>query len=222
MKVVKCKSHELWLGKRVIGGSSAAAVVGENPYKSKQKLYRELIGEEKPEDISNKPYVIFGKKAEEHLRKLFALKYTDFEVIEPKTIEKDGYIELFVGDKEFMTATLDGELDHKELGHGGIEIKTSEIINTLTKEKWKDGRIPMNYYCQILHYFAVRPDIKYFVLYAYLSYSNAEGETWQYLRPYFFSRENCEKDIKWLVEQEEIFWNEYVIKKVEPPLELKI
>jgi len=221
-EVIKCSSEKDWLGRRVIGGSSASAVVGENPYKSAQELFQELIGEKKAKDISDKPYVIFGKKAEEHIRALFALKYPDFKVTDPKTMEKDGYIELFQRkDKPFMTGTLDGELDHEILGHGGIEIKTTEVLNTLSREKWK-GTIPMNYYCQIVHYMAVREDIKYFIVYALLSYSDADGNTWQTLRPYFFSREDCEDDIKHLEEEETKFWNEYVLKKVEPPLSIKI
>ncbi len=221
-KVIKCTSEKDWLGHRVIGGSSASAIVGENPYKTAQELFQELIGNKKPEDISGKPYVIFGKKAEEHIRALFGLKYTDFKVTDPKTIEKDGCIELFQReDKPFMTATLDGELDHETLGHGGLEIKTTEVLNTISREKWK-GSIPMNYYCQILHYMAVREDIQYFVVYALLAYSDSEGNTWQTMRPYFFSREDCKDDIAWLEEEETKYWNEYVLKKVEPPLAIKI
>lgn len=225
-ETIKCISDEDWKSHRVIGGSSAACIVGHNPYKTAQELWAEIIGQKEPEDISDKPYVIFGKKAEEHIRNIFSLKYVDeYEVINPTTVEKEGYIEVFRRtDKPFMTATCDGFLVDKETGETGIlEIKTCDILSSHQKEKWKDG-IPMNYYCQILHYMAVRQDCTFAIVYAYLSYKAPNGETWQVLRPYCFSKKDpqVKADVEWLEEEETNWWNKYVVTRIEPPVTVNI
>ena len=66
------KDHEEWLKNRKrIGGSDAAAVLGLNPYMSNLELWQVKTGLYAPDDISDKPYVIYGTNAEEHLRQLF-------------------------------------------------------------------------------------------------------------------------------------------------------
>ncbi|MEG1781609.1 MAG: YqaJ viral recombinase family protein [Clostridium sp.] len=58
--------REEWLAARKnhIGGSDASACVGMNPYKSNVELWKEKMGIRIPEDISDKPYVQYGTKAE--------------------------------------------------------------------------------------------------------------------------------------------------------------
>ena len=48
-----------------------------NRYKSNVALWREKTGHEIPEDISDKPAVIFGKSAEKHLRELYRLEFPE-------------------------------------------------------------------------------------------------------------------------------------------------
>ena len=222
--IIKCTSHEDWLAHRTIGGSDASVILDENPYRNKQQLYRELKGIETPKDISEKPYVLFGKRAEEHIRALFALKYADiYEVIDPPTLEKDGYIELlYRKDKPYLTGTLDGRLIDKESKvMGGIEIKTADVIKSSAKEKWTDG-VPNNYYDQILHYFVVDRSLMFFHLVALLSYKTKEGEDRATLRQYYFTREMCQNDIDNLESEETKYWEEYVEKGIEPPLRIAI
>ena len=66
-KVFPFETEKQWLKGRMIGigGSDASAVVGLNPYKSNIELFEEKIGRKIPKDISDKPCVIYGKKAEE-------------------------------------------------------------------------------------------------------------------------------------------------------------
>ena len=52
-----------------IGGSDAGAAVGVNPYKSAFKLYLEKVGDQVPEDISNKPAVKRGVRLEPEIIK---------------------------------------------------------------------------------------------------------------------------------------------------------
>lgn len=222
--IKKCISHEDWLSKRTIGGSDASVILDENPYRNKQQLYRELKGIETPKDISDKPYVLFGKRAEEHIRALFALKYVDdYEVIDPPTLEKDGFIELlFREDKPYLTATLDGRLVDKHSGKKGfIEVKTADVIKSSAKEKWTDG-VPDNYYDQITHYFVVDRSVEFCILVALLSYRTKDGDDRATLRAYLFTRELCEHDIENLENAETDFWENNVIKGVEPPLRIGI
>ena len=75
-------NEQEWLSGRMngIGGSDASAVVGMNPYKSNIDLFEEKIGRRIPEDISDKPCVIYGKLAESPVRELFRLDYPEYQV----------------------------------------------------------------------------------------------------------------------------------------------
>ncbi len=70
-------SREEWLQARKnhIGGSDASACVGVNPYKSNVDLWEEKTGLRQPEDISGKDYVIYGTRAEGHLREFHEEEY---------------------------------------------------------------------------------------------------------------------------------------------------
>lgn len=81
-KAYDFENEQQWLKGRMngIGGSDASAVVGMNPYKSNIDLFEEKIGRVIPKDISDKPCVIYGKKAEEYIRELFKLDYPEYQV----------------------------------------------------------------------------------------------------------------------------------------------
>lgn len=146
----KTKSEWLRARKGKIGGSDAAAVLGLNPYKTNQELYEEMIGVRTVADISDKPYVIYGTKAEEHIRALFALDHPEYQV------DYYGDNMLVNGKYPFAHASLDGELIELETGRKGIfECKTTELFSSMSKEKWDGDNIPDNYYIQVLHYLMV-------------------------------------------------------------------
>ena len=63
-----------------IGGSDAAAILGLSPFKSNIEVWEEKTGVREPEDISAKPQVQYGTKAEDMLVKLFALDYPQYRV----------------------------------------------------------------------------------------------------------------------------------------------
>lgn len=133
-----------------IGGSDAAAVLGLNPYKTNEELWKEMVGIKEPIDISDKPYVIYGIKAEEHIRAIFALDHPEYKV------EYFGDNMLLNDKYPFAHASLDGELTEIETGRKGIfECKTSELFGSMHKEKWDGEHIPDNYYIQVLHYLMV-------------------------------------------------------------------
>lgn len=199
-----------WLEERKkgIGGSDAAAIIGANPYKDNIKLWEEKTGRKTADDISDKSYVKYGTEMEPILRESFKIKHPEFEIVhEENTIIKHPVY-------PFLFASLDGILINKETGEKGIlEIKTSEILRSMQKEKWKD-QIPPNYYCQILHYLNVT-GFTFVKLFAELNYE----ENYQVTKTYTIERKDVEEDIKYLEKKEIEFWK-YIEEDKCPPLVL--
>jgi len=212
-RMIQLPSREAWLKYRTgfIGGSDASAVIGRNPYKSNVDLYREKTGLLVPEDIGEKPFVKYGNDAEPHLRALFALDYPQYRV---------DYVEnnLWLNDRfPWAHASLDGWLTEKETGRKGIlEIKTTEILKSQQKEKWRD-RIPDNYYIQCIWYLAVT-EFEFVILKGQLK-SVINGTPYLQTRHYTINREDAEDDIDYLMQKCSEFW-EYVKAKKQPPLVL--
>lgn len=213
IKRLQFETHDEWLQNRTrIGGSDAAAIVGLNPWQTNVELWAVKTGKHKPEDISEKPFVKYGTMAEEHIRALFSLDFPEYDV------EYYGDNMILNDEFPFAAASLDGELIEKETGRRGIlEIKTTEILRSMQKEKWRD-QIPENYYCQILHYLMVT-GYEFAVLVAQLKYDYG-GEIVKHTRHYKIEREEVAEDIDFLAAAEAEFW-EQVQNNVEPPLLLK-
>lgn len=209
-KIFDFKDEKEWLSGRMngIGGSDASAVVGMNPYKTNIELFEEKIGCKIPEDISDKPYVIYGKCAEEHIRELFKLDYPEYEVEhhEFRILQSVKY--------PFMQASLDGELLDESGRKGILEIKTTNILQNMQYEKWKD-RIPDNYYLQVLHYLLVT-GYEFVVLRARLK-SNWGKEIRVQEKDYFIERDEVQEDLDYLLKEEIKFWK-YVESERKPSL----
>lgn len=204
------ETREEWLKIRRcgIGGSDAGTAVGMNKYKSNVQLWREKTGLETPEDISDKPAVIFGKKAEKHLRELYRLEY-------PENIVKYSEFGMYFSDRlPFMFATLDGEITTPDGLRGVLEIKTTTIQNSRQWDEW-DDRIPDSYYIQVLHQLACT-GFDFAVVMAYIRYTK-NGEKRSQIRYYHLERHHVMTDIEWLEEKEKNFW-QYVVENRIPPL----
>lgn len=203
-------NEQEWLSGRLnsIGGSDASAVVGMNPYKTNIELFEEKTGRRVPEDISEKPYVIYGKKAEEYIRELFRLDYPEYQV------EHHEFRILQSLSHPFMQASLDGELTDQEGRRGILEIKTTNILQSMQYEKWKD-RIPDNYYIQVLHYLLVT-GYEFVVLRAHLVSEWGQDKRTT-VKHYFIEREEVREDLDMLLEEEKKFWA-YVESGRKPPL----
>ena len=155
-----------WLQKRKkgIGGSDAAAVIGQNPYMTNVELWEIKTGRKEQADISDKEAVKFGVAAEDHIRQMFILDY-------PKFFVKHESFKIYENIKHpFIKGSFDGEITDGETGKSGVlEIKTGTIRRATDWEKWggkdfKEIKIPQNYYIQILHYFLVREDFEFAIL----------------------------------------------------------
>lgn len=192
-------SFDEWLRNRSgIGGSDASSVLGLNPYKSNTELWEEKTGRRVPEDISYKDYVQYGHDAEPLLRQLFSLDYPEYKVeyYDNNIIQNEKY--------PWAHASLDGELVDQEGRRGILEIKTTNILQSMQREKWK-GQIPDNYYIQVLHYLLVT-EYDFVVLKAQLK-TVWQGEVQLQTKHYYMERTDVSEDIELLRKEEERFWN---------------
>lgn len=191
-------SREEWLEKRksFIGGSDASAIVGMNPYKNNVELWEEKTGRRIAEDISGKDVVKYGHDAEPYLRELFKLDFPEYRVF---------YEENNIWTNErfpWAHASLDGWLHDHDGRLGILEIKTTNILQSMQKEKWR-GRIPDNYYIQVLHYMLVL-EAEFAVLKAQLKYVY-DGEIKLTTNHYLIERKEVEADIDYLMQAEKRF-----------------
>lgn len=208
-----CNDHADWLHARSerIGGSDAAAILGCNPWMTNVQLWKYKTGKAKQKDISDKEVVKYGTNAEEYLRELFKLDFPQYDV---HYVENNMWLN---SDYPFAHASLDGWLVDKETGRKGIlEIKTTNISQSLQKEKWKN-RIPDNYYIQVLHYLMVT-DFNFVILKAQLKY-DYDGDIMLNTRHYKIEREAVLEDIEYLIKAEKEF-SEYIKNDIKPPLVL--
>ena len=203
---ISYSSEEEWHGIRNkhIGGSDCATIMGYNEYKNAVDLWKEKTGRKIPDNLSENQAIIRGKESENLLIEHFKINNPNYTVGKlEKTLESLKY--------PFMSANLDGTLEHKELGKGVLEIKTAACHSYgIYKLKWKT-EIPIEYYLQIQHYLAVT-GWDYAVLYADIKLAFADNK--HEIRQYFIQRD--EIDIEEIVKKEVEFYN-YIKNDIQPP-----
>ena len=214
------KNHDEWLELRLkgIGGSEAAAVIGQSPWCSNVELWKRKTGRTTAPDISNNEAVQYGHDAEPLLRGLFALDYAD----RYKTEYFSEFDMVHHPEHPYIFATLDGRLTELETGRKGVlEIKTTSILRSMQKEQWwQDGKpcIPQQYYIQVLHQL-LATGWDFAILHAQLKYeygSNPEDIRSE-RRTYTIERTDHQESIDYLKEKEVIFWEQYVKRDICPP-----
>lgn len=205
VEMITLDSREDWLNHRErIGGSDASAILGMNPYRTNIELWQIKTGQLIPEDISEKPYVKYGTEAEKYLRELFKLDFPEYQVM---------YVEnnMFLNDKyNFGHASLDGWLIDQNGRRGVWECKTTNILQSMQKEKW-NHRIPDNYYVQLLHYLLIT-EFEFAVLKAQLKYE-FNGEIYLQTKHYKIERAEVQEDIEFLESAERKFWKQVQERK---------
>lgn len=205
VEMITLDSWEDWLNHRErIGGSDASAILGMNPYRTNIELWQIKTGQLIPEDISEKPYVKYGTEAEKYLRELFKLDFPEYQVM---------YVEnnMFLNDKyNFGHASLDGWLIDQNGRRGVWECKTTNILQSMQKEKW-NHRIPDNYYVQLLHYLLIT-EFDFAVLKAQLKYE-FNGEIYLQTKHYKIERAEVQEDIEFLESAERKFWKQVQERK---------
>lgn len=208
MKILN--SREDWLKNRMggIGGSEISAVIGQNPYLSNVDLWELKTGRRQPEDISEKPFVKYGTQAEMHLRGLFRLDFPNLSVdfVDNNSWTNSKY--------PWAKASLDGWLTDQDGRIGILEIKTSEVLSSMHKERW-NNQLPQNYYCQTLMYMAV-VEADFAVMKAQLK-TVFDGAPYLQTKHFFIERDEVQEDINFLMKKGAEFW-EYVKNDICPPL----
>ena len=212
--MVRCKrfdSREEWLkGRKTIGGSDIAAVLGESPWMSNVDLWRLKTGRAEPKDLSRNELVVYGQKAEELLRDLFALDFPQYTV---------GYFpeNMWTNDQmPYAHASLDSWLIDQDDRFGVLEIKTVTIQRSGQWKEW-DNRMPQHYYLQLLWEMAVT-EAEFGILLAQLK-SVRDDDVLKVTKHYFVERAEVEDDILEVMRAGAEFW-EYVKNDIDPPLSL--
>ncbi len=218
------KDRQEWLSYRVrgIGASESSSILGYNAYKNSVELYLEKI-RPKSENTYNEPTEAqeYGILAEEPLRELFKLTYKKKYLV----YYQDNVILQSVSNP-YMLYSPDGlvlDLETNELGI--YEGKTAGILNNIMRENWK-GQIPNNYFIQLLHGMFVT-GFKFAILNVELRYEFTDKETKIKTltferRDFRINRDSVEEDIKYLVDNVHEFWNENVLKQIQPALNIQI
>lgn len=193
-----------------IGASEASAIVGCNPYMSNVDLWKIKTGRKSAPDISSNAHVAYGHAAEGPIRDLFALDYPEYEVTYGGAFDMVRHPEY-----PWLFATLDGRLVERETGRRGVyEGKTTEILRSIAKEKWRDS-VPQNYYVQNLHQL-LATGWDFAVLHAQLK-RVWEGEIKSTRQTYKIERSDVQEDLDYLLGEEIKFWG-YVERDECPPL----
>lgn len=193
-------SNEDWLGyrRKGIGGSDAAAIMGQSPFCTKRDLFYDKCGIQPVLDEEETNWVAkeVGHRLEDLVAEIFSRK-TGIKVY---PIRKMFQHPLY----PFMLADVDFFIDFPDGTKGILECKTT---NYNCQDKWANNSVPVNYEYQGRHYMSVMNVDK--VYFACL-YGNNENE---FIIRFMERDMEVEAD---LIAEEEFFWNENVMKKVEP------
>ncbi len=154
---VNCNNEEEWLKERAkhLQASDAAAILDLSPWTNASELYDQKSGLVSPKDISSKPYVIYGKRMEEHIREAALLDLPYFEC------EYHQYDILVNRKRPWQACTLDGELTVVADNPWNIPIGTKGVLECKTGQ-WKGYKdlqnwieFPLHYHIQQVHQLAV-------------------------------------------------------------------
>lgn len=189
---VKDLSHEQWLELRRsgIGGSDAAAIVGLHPYVSKLTLYADKKGILPEKEDTER--MRLGRDLEDYVAQRFC-------EATGKKVKRSGYMwrhPMY----EFVLANIDREIVGED---AFLECKTTMNYE---RHDYDSGEIPMNYYCQCMHYMAVTGCEKCYL--AVLVFGKGF---------YWFEIKRDEDEINALIDNEVEFWQSYVLQD-RPPL----
>jgi putative phage-type endonuclease len=185
-------SREDWLQLRKtgIGGSDAGAICGLNPFSSPIKVFWDKTSDETEEQDSEA--VRQGHDLEDYVAQRFT-EATGLKVHRSNFMYRSVEHECMIADVDRLVVGEDA----------GLECKTASAYNA---DKWKNGEIPLHYIMQCYHYMAVTGKRTWYIAAVIL------GSEFVYRRLTW-----DDKLISYLIETEENFWNQYIMKKIMPP-----
>lgn len=203
------RSREEWLNGRIkgIGGSDVSVLVGKNPYKTQNELWKEKKGLVKAKELSSAS-IDHGNRLEPVLRHWFKASFPEFDV------QYQENVILQSKEREWMLYSPDGLLFHEELGKGIFEGKTTLIQNSNMLENW-NNQIPIQYYCQVLHGLLVTK-FDFIIVVSELRFAWNEDRV--EIRKYLIKREEVTEDLEWLLFEEDRNYREFYLGDKEPPI----
>lgn len=204
MKVLNAKIYaskagitdEQWrdLRRNGIGGSDAAAIMGVSPYQSAFAVYMDKLGF-LPEKEDSEP-MRQGRDLEEYVAKRF-VEYMQ-NIGTPKKVKNCNFI-LQHPKFDYMLANVDRLIVGE---NAGLECKTTSVYN---KTDFSSGDVPLTYFAQCQHYMAVTGAERWYLAILVLN----KGF-------YVFDVQRSEADIRSLMSAEQNFWENNILKRVEP------
>lgn len=179
----------LQLRKTGIGGSDAGAICGMNPYSSPMTVFQNKTCEVLEEQDNEA--VRQGHDLEDYVAQWF-MEATGLKVRRSNYMYRSEEYPFMIADVDRLVVGEDA----------GLECKTASAYNA---DKWKDGEIPLHYIMQCYHYMAV-----------------TGKRTW-YIAAVILGREFTYRKLEWddelirqMIEAEQDFWENHVMKKVMP------
>lgn len=188
------ENREEWLSGRGIGigGSDAAAIVGQSPWMTPTELWKQKLGLSQQKDLSGNAAVERGVRMEPVIREFFKGLHPECTVLHFP------YDLLFQKERPWLFASLDGEIVRDDGKRGILEIKTG---TTQKWKEWENGGVPKNYLIQTFHQLlATQWDFVFVIALLYRQNGDMElleREVW---------REDHEADLSWLLQNEIKFW----------------
>ncbi len=193
-------TEEEWLDYRRggIGGSDVSIIYGVSHFRTGRELYYDKLKIKPYRDEEDKTWLQkeMGHALEDLVAKVFEKK-TGLKVFKVKKMFAHPLY-------PFMRADVDFFIELEDGSKGILECKTTNYNN---KDAWADEKYPYQYELQVRHYMAVMN-----LDFAYLAclWGNSEADfAYRYIeRDYDFEDE--------IIDMEQNFWEEYVLKRVEP------
>lgn len=140
--VCHSRDREQWLAARRagVGGSDAAALVGEDPRKSLVQLYLEKVADDPPEEQSAE-YLEWGLRHERSIIEAYnSGRYANRSTFACGELLRSTA-------HPWALATLDAWTTHDAYGEIPLQIKTTEVWHA---DEWADG-CPRRYFWQLHH-----------------------------------------------------------------------
>lgn len=187
-------TDEEWreLRRQGIGGSDAASIAGQNPYRSKFTTYYDKLGQLPEQEESEA--IRLGHDLEEYVAERFTEKTG-------KKVKNCNYI-LRSKEYPFMLANVDRLI----VGENAVlEVKTTRNFD---KYDYDNGEYNSSYYTQVLHYMAVGGFTKAYIAIYELGVDLHVIEIER--------NETVEQDIQALIRLEKQFWEENIKKEIPP------
>ena len=146
----------------------------------------------------------------------FKYKYKDtYEVLNYKDVIFKNFW------NPFLQASVDGVLVNKKtLDVGILEIKTAQERKSKWYDRYGNRIVPQYYLDQAVHYFNTT-NVDYIVFYILINYeNNTVDREMEFLTPRVFFRKDLEEYCKQVFKECHRFWNENVLKRIEPNVKL--